>query len=129
LPVIGEMILEKKAGRHVIYMDTKTIGKDLLVAIYGGDEHHIGGVSTAHLTTSHYRDAQTVSVSTLTFPGHKDYVVSNSVGERLCEALKRSVVVTVGIHYENASRDEIQEIVRVVQELTEEYIEQHQKAE
>ena len=123
------MILEKRAGRHVIYMDAKTIGKDLLVAVYGGDEHHIGGVSSAHLSSSHYRDAQTVSVSTLTFPGHKDYVVSNSVGERLCEALKCSVVVTVGIHYENASHEEIQGIIRVVQELTEEYIERHQKAE
>ena len=126
---IPSMILEKRAGRHTIYLDAKLIGRDLLVSIFGGDEHHIGGVSIANVTESHYRDASTVSVSTLTFPGHKDYVLSGSVSETLCKALGTSVVVTVGIHYDEASTEEIQEIIRVVQELTAELVERQQKAE
>lgn len=129
LDILKVMILERNAGRHTIFLDVTPIGEDLLVAIYGGDEHHIGGVSTAHETKSHYREANTVSVSTLTFPGHKDYVLSSSVGERLCKALGKSVVVTVGIHYNDATPDDIHEIIRVVQELTESFIERHQKAE
>lgn len=123
------MILEKKAGRHTIHLDAKPIGQDLLVAIYGGDEHHVGGISAAHVAKSHYREANTVSVSTLTFPGHKDYVLSGSVSEALCKALGRSVVVTVGIHYDDATPNEIQEIIKVVQDLTADFIERHQKAE
>ncbi|MHA1963575.1 MAG: prenylated flavin chaperone LpdD [Candidatus Thorarchaeota archaeon] len=123
------MIVEKKAGRHTIYLETMEIGKDLLIAIYGGDEHHIGGVATAYPTASHYRDATTVSVSTLTLPGHKDYVVANTTAEKICKALEVPTVVTVGIHYDNASIKEIEEIISVVNALVEEIIEHYQKAE
>lgn len=123
------MIVEKKAGRHTIYLDAKKIGNDLLIAIYGGDEHHIGGVATAYPTASHYRDATTVSVSTLTLPGHKDYVVANTASEKICKALGVPTIVTVGVHYENASSKEIEEIISIVNALVDEIIAHYQKAE
>ncbi|MFX1559713.1 MAG: hypothetical protein ACFFBL_03935 [Promethearchaeota archaeon] len=123
------MIVKKKAGRHTIYLDTKEIGNDLLIAIYGGDEHHIGGVATAYPTESHYRDATTVSVNTLTLPGHKDYVVANTAAERICKALGVPTIVTVGIHYDNATGKEIEEIISVVNKLVEDVIAHYQKAE
>jgi hypothetical protein len=123
------MIFEKKAGRHTLYLEAKDIGDDLLIVIYGGDEHHIGGVSAGHVTQSHYREANTVSVSTLTFPGHKDYVVSNQVTEKVCDALCRSVVTTVGIHYDDATREEIKVIITTVDALVDEMISRYQKAE
>ena len=123
------MMFEKMAGRHKIYLHTESIGNDLLLAVYGGDEHHIGGVSVAYPTKSHYRDATTTSVSTITLPGHKDYIVSNSAAERICRTLKKPVVVTVGIHYDAATSDEIEEIVQVVDELVGEVISHYQNAE
>ncbi|MFW9788593.1 MAG: hypothetical protein ACFFE2_10090 [Candidatus Thorarchaeota archaeon] len=123
------MIVEKKAGRHPIYLEAKEFGKDLLIAIYGGDEHHIGGVATAYPTPSHYRDATTVSVNTLTLPGHKDYVVANTAAEKICKALEVPVVVTVGIHYDKATSEDIQEIISVVDALVDEIIAHYQKAE
>ena len=123
------MIVEKIAGAHTIYLETKEIGDDLLVAIYGGDAHHIGGVAAAYPTESHYRDATTVSVSTLTLPGHKDYVVANTAAEKICKALEVPTVVTVGIHYDNASSKDIEEIISVVNALVDETIEHYQKAE
>ncbi len=123
------MIFERKAGRHNIRLEAKEIGRDLLIAIYGGDEHHIGGVATAYPTKSHYRDATTISVSTLTLPGHKDYVVANTSAEKICKALEVPTFVTVGIHYDNASRSEIEEIITVVDALVDEVISYYQKAE
>lgn len=123
------MILERKAGRHSIFLEAKDIGKDLLITIYGGDEHHLGGVSVAYETRSHYRDASTVSVSTLTFPGHKDYIVANSASEQICKALQRSVIVTTGIHYENATKSDIDDILKAVDWLVKALIEHYQKAE
>ncbi|MBN2228060.1 MAG: hypothetical protein JW779_00585 [Candidatus Thorarchaeota archaeon] len=123
------MIIEKKAGRHSLILDTKNIGNDLLVAIHGGDEHHIGGVAIAYETPSHYREASTISVNTLTFPGHKDYVVANSAAEQICKTLHRPTVVTVGIHYENATKTEIDEILKTVDLLVNELISYYQKAE
>lgn len=123
------MNLKKEAGRHTIYLESKDIGDDLLISIHGGDEHHIGGVAIAYVTPSHYREAATISVSTLTFPGHKDYLVANSVAEKICKALEQSTVVTVGIHYENATKDEITLIISVVDELVSDLIASYQKAE
>jgi alpha-beta hydrolase superfamily lysophospholipase len=123
------MILERKAGRHSIFLEAKDVGKDLLITIYGGDEHHLGGVAVAYETRSHYRDASTVSVSTLTFPGHKDYIVANSAAEQICKILQRSVVVTTGIHYDNATKAELETILKAVDMLVKEIIMHYQKAE
>jgi alpha-beta hydrolase superfamily lysophospholipase len=123
------MILEKKAGRHTLFLEAKEVGNDLLVNIYGGDEYHIGGVAIAYETKSHYRDASTVSVSTLTFPGHKDYIVANSAAERICAALEKSTVVTTGIHYEKATKAEIETIIKATEWLVNELISHYQKAE
>ncbi|MFW9768937.1 MAG: hypothetical protein ACFFEM_08945 [Candidatus Thorarchaeota archaeon] len=122
------MIFEKQAGRHTIYLDVKEIGKDLLITIYGGDEHHIGGAAVAYPTPSHYRDATTVSVSTMTLPGHKDYVVANTAAEKICKALETPTIVTVGIHYANATKDDIDQIVSVVDALVQDAITHYQKA-
>jgi hypothetical protein len=123
------MMFEKQAGRHTIYLEARSIGKDLLVAIFGGDEHHIGGVAVAYPTRSHYRDASTISVNSITLPGHKDYVVANSSAEKMCKALMRPVISTVGIHYAAASSEEIQDIVKVVDDLVDEAILHYQNPE
>ncbi len=123
------MMFEKMAGRHKIYLHTESIGNDLLLAVYGGDEHHIGGVSVAYPTRSHYRNATTTSVNSITLPGHKDYIVANSTAERICRTLEKPVVVTVGIHYDAATTDEISEIIQVVDELVSEVISYYQNAE
>ncbi|MFW9799746.1 MAG: hypothetical protein ACFFD9_04885 [Candidatus Thorarchaeota archaeon] len=123
------MMFEKQAGRHKIFIHTEAIGNDLLVAIYGGDEHHIGGVSVAYPTRSHYRNATTISVNSITLPGHKDYVVSNSTAEKVCKSLEKPIVVIVGIHYDAATSEEIEQIIQTVDELTEEVISHYQNAE
>jgi len=110
-------------------LDVKEIGKDLLVAIYGGDAHHIGGAAVAYPTQSHYRDATTVSVSTMTLPGHKDYVVANTAAEKISKALEIPAIVTVGIHYDNATKKDIDNIISVVDALVQEVISHYQKAE
>ena len=119
--------LERKVGKHRIVLRADLIGNDLLVVVYGGDEHHIGGVSVAYLTRSHYRDASTVSVNTLTMPGHKDYVVANSAAEKLCRQLNRSTVVSVGIHMDKATPKEIDGAVSAVDSMTDELIAHLQK--
>ena len=123
------MIFEKEAGSHTIFLDVKEIGNDLLIAIYGGDAHHIGGAAVAYPTQSQYRDATTVSVSTMTLPGHKDYVVANTAAEKISRALEIPTIVTVGIHYDNATKKDIDEIISVVDALVQDVISHYQKAE
>ncbi len=112
-----------------LVLSHQRIGSDLLVAIYGGDEHHIGGVALAYPTKSHYRDATTVSVNTITAPGHKDYLVANSSAESICQVLQIPVLVSVGIHVNAATREQIDAIVQAVASMTDELIEFYQKSE
>ncbi|MHA1906536.1 MAG: prenylated flavin chaperone LpdD [Candidatus Thorarchaeota archaeon] len=105
------------------------IGPDLQVTIYGGDEHHIGGVALAYPTQSHYRDATTVSVNTITAPGHKDYVLANTAAETICKELNVPTVVIVGIHVDNATKDQISAIVKEVESMVNEMIAYYQKNE
>ncbi|MHA1576185.1 MAG: hypothetical protein ACTSU3_02375 [Candidatus Thorarchaeota archaeon] len=123
------MKIERNVGPHTLVLKADTIGDDVLVTIYGGDEHHIGGIALAYPTKSHYRDATTVSVNTITAPGHKDYLVANTAAEKISKALSTVVVVSVGIHINAATKDEITEIVNVVDSLVNDFIVQYQKAE
>lgn len=116
------MRIERKAGKHTIILEQHNIGNDVLVMILGGDEHHIGGISVAYPTKSHYRDAVTISLNSFTLPGHKDYVLSNSLAEKISNALEKVVTVIVGIHIENATKDEIQLAVKVSHDLVDEFI-------
>jgi hypothetical protein len=51
------------------------------------------------------------------------------VTEKVCDALCRSVVTAVGIHYDNATSEEIKEIIATVNALVDEMISHYQKAE
>lgn len=113
---------------HLI-LSHERIGNDLLVTIHGGDEYHIGGVALAYPTQSHYRDAITVSVNTITAPGHKDYLVANSSAEKICRALEVTTLVSVGIHVEKATTEQIGMIVQEVDSMVDETIAYYQNAE
>lgn len=127
--IMVQLNLKKEAGRHTLYLEARRIGADYLVSIYGGDDYHIGGVAAGYQTQSHYREALTTSVSTIALPGHKDYIIANFAAEKLCESLNVPVIVTAGIHYDNATKAEITEIIDVVEDLVEEMIRHYQKAE
>lgn len=99
----------------------------MLVVIYGGDEHHIGAVAVAYPAMSHYRAASTVSLNSLTLPGHSDYVVANSAAEKTCKALRVTTVVAVGIHMNNASKEEIEGAVQATDLMVDEMIAHHNK--
>jgi hypothetical protein len=123
------MKLEREVAGIQITLTYEYLGRDLLVAIYGGDEYHIGGTALAYPTKSHYRDATTISVSTVTAPGHKDYVIANKAAETLSKALECTVAVTVGIHVDNATWDQVQSMVKASEDLVSELISLYQKPE
>ena len=126
---MSPIVIRSKANSHEMILQSERVGKDILVKIHGGDESHIGGVALAYPTKSHYRDATTISVNTITSPGHKDYVLANSAAEKISEALEVTVVVAVGIHVEDAPWELIEEIISVVDSMVDELIEEYQDSE
>lgn len=80
----------------------------LHVLVTGGCRTHVGAVSYAFPGES---------VQTIQFPTHRDGKVSERWAKALCERLHCQVTVNCGIHYDNVSKADIQEIVAVTEQL------------
>ena len=112
---------EVKNDKFVVSAKVIETGKDLVVVI-GGGESHIGAVGVSFPTASIINDKLTVTTSIITLPSHKDDVVAKITGEKISKALERKVVVIAGIHFDNISKNDIDEILNCCELLTEKII-------
>ena len=112
--------LSSGEGQYPIHAAAMLIGEDLLVAIWGGTQPHIGAVSLAQPRPSLADPERTsATASVLARPGHKDDDVAKMVSEYLAASLAKNVVVTVGIHWDHLNQEAIEEIVANCRELAE----------
>jgi hypothetical protein len=81
------------------------MGEGLILMLKGGDKPHIGAVALA----IPYK--QTSSASLLSVYGHKDGEIAKPIAEKVSKKLKKTVVVIVGIHLDNATKDDIQKFI------------------
>ena len=111
--------VEISKGRFKIHGLIQEVGQDLLVAIWGGTRPHIGAVGIAAPRMS-LRDPKRWSAtsSNFTFLGHKEDTIVKQVSEKLAAQLKRNVVVTAGIHWDDIASKEINIIQNLVKKMT-----------
>jgi hypothetical protein len=81
------------------------------VLLTGGDRSHIGAVSVAEPGSA---------AQTTTFPGHKDHLLSAPWSETLAQYWHCRVCVTCGIHYDDLSREGLEEVMAAVAGMLEE---------
>ena len=90
----------------------RLIGQDILVAIWGGEKPHIGAVAMAQPRPSlKDPDATSATASVFTYVGHKEDDLAKAAAEILAAALNTNVVVTAGIHWDNLTKEGIQQII------------------
>jgi len=99
-----------------IKFKTLAIGSDLLLIITGGKEH-IGSVSL-------YENNK---LSTIEKNNHKDSVISDMVAKKIYDKLKINVVVICGIHKDNATKKDINNIIYKSKEITKRWIKGRKK--
>ncbi len=93
-------------------------GVDLCVSLYGGDKGHIGAVALAQPRPSLTDPTQlSASTSVVTVCGHKEDGLAYDVAESLAQKINGIVTVSCGIHMDNASQQQIQQIVRIARGL------------
>ena len=110
--------LSSEGKRYEIHATAMLIGDDLLVAIWGGTRPHIGAVAVALPRPSLSDPVVTSSTSSVfTLLGHKEDEVVKVVSEHLSARLGKNVIVTAGIHWDNLTREAIEEIVHNYKEL------------
>ncbi|MDT3424728.1 NAD(P)-dependent dehydrogenase (short-subunit alcohol dehydrogenase family) [Paenibacillus forsythiae] len=98
-----------------IVLSETAVGQDILLLITGG-VRHIGAASTA------YPGEHGALVTTSAVPGHKEHTISESVALKVAEALRRTVTVVMGIHYDDLSKEQIAQVVEIVERKVEQYL-------
>ena len=98
-----------------LQLKAQFLGQDLLVVILGG-EAHVGAAAVGGFLTRPY-------ASVITVPGHRDDVIAKEAALRLSSELQRTCIVLVGIHINDASKEQISDMVRTSFGLVSELIE------
>lgn len=105
-------ITKEFRGRTIIaeltFLDT---GIHVLAA--GGDCSHVGAVSMK---------SKESGLQTLSFPTHRESILTEHWAKTLCSAFCCPVTVAAGIHYDNASPTDIGAILRITDEMLAEFL-------
>ena len=86
-------------------------GTDVAVIIGGGEKPHIGAVGLASPRPSLKDDSiVSASVSVICVLGHKDDILAREAALFLSSKLNTNIVVSVGLHVDNATREDIEKL-------------------
>lgn len=117
-------LVETSRGRFKVYGFVQEVGQDILISVWGGTRPHIGAIGIAVPRPSLKDPRQwSATSSNFTFPGHKEDSLVKKLSEKLAARLKKNVVVTAGIHWENITLREIKTIESVAEKLSDRILE------
>ncbi len=89
----------------MITCELKRVGSDNLIVVSGGTKPHIGAVVIAN-----YEENE-VKVVSYGFPHHKEEGLFIDLAKVWCNTFQKTTVITGGIHIDNATKDQIEELV------------------
>lgn len=115
--------LNKKFKTHTIICSAIQMGNDWNISIYGGDKPHIGAIALG-IPRPSLQDENKISssVSILTITGHKEDVIVQKSAKILASTLNSTVVVSCGIHIDDISFNDIQDLDLFISNLIDELI-------
>lgn len=97
-------------GKHRVWLTSHEVGHDLIYHLGGGHLPHVGGVVLK---------VPGEKLQTLTFGSHHDLEVLSPIAEAACAKHGRLVVVTGGVHVDDATSQDIELLVANCRELIE----------
>ncbi len=101
-------IIQTGTGRLDLTAEVSQIGRDLLIAVYGGDKPHVGAVAVAQPRPSLKDPEQnSASVSVICCMGHKEDMLARNAAQEISARMKSTVVVTAGMHWTELTEKEI----------------------
>jgi len=112
--------LTKGEGRTRVSLSARYMGNDLVICMYN-ENAHIGAVAVGEYD---HRE-QRASTSVITRLGHKDDAITQEVAHSIAKQTKRPVCVIAGIHIDNATEGEINQILDNARALANEFISQN----
>ena len=95
-------------GKYTVWLKREDIGDDIVYLLGGGERPHIGGV----IICEPGKEPHIIRLST-----HYDNIVLKPIAEAACHKYQKTVVAVGGVHVDNASKKEIDMLVKNCQEL------------
>lgn len=115
--LVNKEFIVGQAPYH-IYAQVILLGTDLAVMLGGGTAPHIGAVAVGQPCESWVPGKiRTATAYVLCVPGHKEDEFARNAANLLATALNTTVTVSVGIHIDDASVQDIQTLTRNFDEL------------
>ncbi|HKL25253.1 MAG TPA: hypothetical protein VJ910_03405 [Desulfuromonadales bacterium] len=113
----------KRKGRIEVHLRGSRVGKDLHLAIFGGDRPHIGAVAMSYPHPGlKVPDRFEVTTSVLTVTGHKEDLLARHAAHRIAGATGCTTSVSCGIHVDQITRQEIRTVQRLVDRLVDDLV-------
>jgi hypothetical protein len=96
------------SGKYKVWLKEEMLSQERLYILGGGERSHIGGVVVMEPKS----DPETMKLE-----GHYDHIVLERIARAACEKYNTRVVVVGGVHVDNATKDEIEILVKNCKEL------------
>ena len=91
-----------------VFLEKMELGQDIIYVLGGGERSHIGGIVVCE------PGKKAIDIC---LEGHYDDIVLKPIAEEASKKYKTKVVVVGGVHVDNASKEEIEILVRNCKEL------------
>lgn len=95
-------------GKYKVWLKEERLGEQRIYILGGGQRSHIGGV----VVKEPGKKPQGIR-----FEGHYDHIVLKPIAEEACKKYNTTVIALGGVHVDNASKDEIELLVKNCREL------------
>ena len=95
-------------GKYKVFLEKKELNSDLIFILGGGERSHIGGV----VVCEPGKKSQIIRLE-----GHYDDIVLTPIAEAACKKYNVKVVAVGGVHVDNATKQEIDLLVKNCKEL------------
>lgn len=108
--------LNRKLERVNIDLRANYVGEDLIIIISGGDRPHLGSISYGGEGFLN----KDFEKNTIVYVNHKEYIISQKFSQRIGDIFKGNYMISVGVHLDNITKEEIKIVMKLSEELLEE---------
>jgi len=95
-------------GKYRVFIKKITNGDDLIYVLGGGEQSHIGGIVICEPGKK---------PNSIRLEGHYDDIVLSPIAEAASKKYKTKVVAIGGVHVDNASKEEIEILIKNCKDL------------
>mgnify|MGYP000918059651 CR=1 FL=1 len=104
--------IRKSKNQIELNLRAVSMGNDLCIILTGG-EAHLGAVTSG---------SGDIQLKTVSMGNHKEHYVTEKIGKILRGKFSESFVICCGIHFDNITKNEIQDIISLSGDMTEDLL-------